>query len=56
MILLRRSVELYVFIEQLTKLNWLYTNWGIFSLHPIPRFITPQPIGGFINNIFARYD
>ena len=49
-------VELYVFIQQPTKLNWLYTTGGFPPCITIPRFTNPQPIGGFINNIFERYD
>ncbi len=48
--------ELYVFIEQLLKLNWLYTELGDFlPVHYTPIF-TPQTVGGFINNILAHHD
>ncbi len=48
--------ELYVFIGQLLKLNWLYTELGDFlPVHYTPIFI-PQTVGGFINNILAHHD
>ncbi len=48
--------ELYVFIGQLLKLNWLYTELGDFlPVHYTPIF-TPQTVGGFINNILAHHD
>ncbi len=48
-------IRAVVFIGHLTKLNWLYTNWGIFlPAHYTPIF-TPQTVGGFINNILAHH-
>ncbi len=48
--------ELYVFIGQLLKLNWLYTELGDFlPVHYTP-IITAQTVGGFINNILAHHD
>ncbi len=41
-------VELYVFIVQLTKLNWLYTNWRIFSLQHYSPIYYPNPLADLL--------
>jgi hypothetical protein len=46
-------VELYIFIPQLTRLNWLYYNWRIFSIHHYSPIYYPNPMADLLTLSFG---
>jgi hypothetical protein len=45
-------VELYIFIPQLTRLNKLYYNWRIFSIHHYSPVYCPNPLADLLTISF----
>jgi hypothetical protein len=46
-------VELYIFIPQLTRLNWLYYNLRIFYLHHYSQIYYPNPLADLLTISFG---
>ncbi len=47
-------VELYIFIPQLTRINWLSYNWRIFSIHHYSLIFYPNPLADLLTISFRN--
>jgi hypothetical protein len=47
-------VELYIFIRQLTKVNWLYYNWRISSTDHYSPIYYPNPLADLLTISFGN--